>query len=139
MNNKGFTLVELMVVVLIVGILAAVAVPLLMGRINDAKWTEGKTAAGTIKTAIEVYYAGEGGAGVAGDQTVLTPALLGLTADGLSGTYFAIGDYSWTTAYDAAATPALTYDITVNKPASGAISSPTSWSLDETGTWTKVD
>jgi prepilin-type N-terminal cleavage/methylation domain-containing protein len=138
MRNKGFTLVELMVVVLIVGILAAVAVPILAGRINDAKWTEGKTAAGVIKTAIEVYAAGEAGAGTYGDQTVLTAAILGVDTDSLTGTYFAVGDYTWTSAYVAANTPPLTYTITVNKPASGAISSPTSWALDEDGVWTKT-
>ena len=39
---KGFTLVELMVVILIVSILAAVAIPILSGRIDAAKWSEGK-------------------------------------------------------------------------------------------------
>jgi general secretion pathway protein G len=38
---KGFTLVELMVVILIVSILAAVAIPILRGRIDAAKWSEG--------------------------------------------------------------------------------------------------
>jgi type II secretory pathway pseudopilin PulG len=121
--------------VLIVGILAAVAVPLLAGRINDAKWTEGKTAAGTIKTAIEVYAAKEAAAGSYGTN-LPSMAALGLTTDGLTGTYFASTNYSWVTAYDAAATPSLTFDITVTKPA--AISSPSSISLDETGTWTET-
>ena len=136
-NKRGFTLVELMVVVLIVGILAAVAVPLLMGRINEAKWTEGKTAAGTIKTAIEVYHAEKAGTGTYGTD-LPTMSDLGLTTDGLTGTYFVPGDYSWVTACDAL-TSALTYDITAAKPASGAISTPASWSLDEAGIWTKVD
>jgi len=40
--KKGFTLIELMVVIMIVGILAAVAIPLMRGRVDSAKWSEGK-------------------------------------------------------------------------------------------------
>ncbi len=57
LQRKGFTLVELMVVVLIVGILAAVSIPLLSGRIDSSKWSEGNAGAGTIRTAVRAYYA----------------------------------------------------------------------------------
>ena len=56
-EEKGFTLIELMVVILIVAILAAVAIPILRGRIQAAKWSEGAAIAGTIKTAAKVCYA----------------------------------------------------------------------------------
>ena len=56
-SRKGFTLVELMVVILIVSILAGVAIPLMQGRINSAKWSEANAAAGTIRTAIRAYFA----------------------------------------------------------------------------------
>lgn len=59
-NNKAFTMVELMVVVLIVGILAAVAVPMMTGRIDSSKWSEAKSAMGTIASALRSY-AGEKG------------------------------------------------------------------------------
>jgi len=136
MNNKGFTLVELMVVVLIVGILAAVAVPLMMGRINDAKWTEGKTAAGTIATNIKAYFAAEQGAGSEGDDA---PTLdeLNIDASELDGKYFSSDDYSWTT--DWSDDGVLTYTITVSAPADGSISSPASIELDEGGEWTEND
>jgi len=56
-KRKGFTLVELMVVVLIVTILAAVAMPLLSGRIDSSKWSEANAGAGTIRTAVRAYFA----------------------------------------------------------------------------------
>ena len=57
MSKKGFTLVELMVVILIVAILAAVAIPIMRGRVDAAKWSEGKAMMGTIATAIRAYVA----------------------------------------------------------------------------------
>ena len=59
-SRKGFTLIELMVVVLIVGILAAVAIPLMRGRIDSAKWSEAKSAMGTIATALRAYASEKG-------------------------------------------------------------------------------
>ncbi|MGA2679737.1 MAG: prepilin-type N-terminal cleavage/methylation domain-containing protein, partial [Sedimentisphaerales bacterium] len=60
MNRKGFTLIELMVVIFIVGILAAVAIPIMRGRIDAAKWSEGKSAMGSIRTAARSLIAEKG-------------------------------------------------------------------------------
>ena len=55
MKTKGFTLIELMVVVVIVAILAAIVIPLLLSRVEKAKYSEGKAIASQVATAIRAY------------------------------------------------------------------------------------
>jgi type IV pilus assembly protein PilA len=55
--QKGFTLIELMIVVAIVGILAAIAIPAYQDYTIRAKVTEGLSLADSWKTAISEYYA----------------------------------------------------------------------------------
>jgi type IV pilus assembly protein PilA len=56
-NQKGFTLIELMIIVAIIGILAAIAIPNFMNYQCKAKQSEAKSNLGTIRTMQEAYYA----------------------------------------------------------------------------------
>ncbi|WP_052452533.1 type II secretion system major pseudopilin GspG [Noviherbaspirillum autotrophicum] len=53
--SRGFTLIEIMVVVVIMGILAALVVPKLMGRTDDARITAAKQDIATLMQALKLY------------------------------------------------------------------------------------
>lgn len=55
-NKKGFTLVELLVVVIILAILAAVVIPQLRSSSQDAKLSALDSDLNTARSAIELYY-----------------------------------------------------------------------------------
>nr|NYT98489.1 prepilin-type N-terminal cleavage/methylation domain-containing protein [Stenotrophomonas sp. SbOxS2] len=59
-NQKGFTLIELMIVVAIIAILAAIALPAYSDYTKKAKVTEVILAASAVRTAVSEYAAGNG-------------------------------------------------------------------------------
>ena len=74
-REKGFTLIELVMVIVILGILAAVAMPKYVNMQDEAKSAAAKGVIGTVRSAVAIQYAKNALAG-----TATFPTLLELTA-----------------------------------------------------------
>ena len=96
-NKAGFTLVELMVVAIIVAILAAVAIPLMTGNKKKAMATEAQAGLGTLRTALQVYKAENGGYPTTIQGSALSAVTLLTVKNGdLAGKYFKDDGYVFT-------------------------------------------
>jgi prepilin-type N-terminal cleavage/methylation domain-containing protein len=131
--RKGYTLVEVLVVIIVIGILAAVAVPMMRGRIDSAKWSEGRAMMGTIARALRAHIAEKG----AKFTPVPTLEELGFGPGDLNGTYFSggesgAGDFSWVINSN---TP-MNFLVTATAPA--GISSPSQVTLNHAGMFTET-
>ena len=86
-NQNGFTLIELMIVIAIVGILAAVALPAYQNYSNRAKFTEVVNSTAGVKSAVESCALRKGGLTACGTATDNEVSLVAAGAAG--GTYVA--------------------------------------------------
>ena len=59
-KDKGFTLIEVLLVVVILGILAAIAIPAYTGYMRNAKRTEAKTNIQSLRLLLEQYFSENG-------------------------------------------------------------------------------
>lgn len=109
-KSSGFTLIELMIVVAIIGILAAIAIPNFMNYQCKAKQSEAKSNLGTIRTIEEAYRA---------EHDTYTTSLTGL-------------------GFSTTGTPRYSYSVTAadgttfSAQATGTINSATdTWTIDQ--------
>ncbi len=97
-KENGFTLVELMITVVIVGILAAVAVPIYQANVKRAKASEADAALGTVRTGLRVYFAENNAYPIKASYTRVDSIGIDIASTDLNGTYFSIGDYKYQSA-----------------------------------------
>jgi type IV pilus assembly protein PilE len=105
-NNKGMTLIELLAVVLIIGILAAIAIPVYTNYLVRARRADAKTVLEQVRAAQEMWRAERGtyavDAGDAAEEMLIHT--MGVPEN-------PVGDYNWSltvktaTAFRARATP----------------------------------
>lgn len=59
-NNQGFTIIELLIVIIVIGILSAISLPSFLNQANKARQTEAKTYIGSMNRAQQAAYMEQG-------------------------------------------------------------------------------
>ncbi|HEY1075972.1 MAG TPA: pilin [Fontimonas sp.] len=127
--QKGFTLIELMIVVAIIGILAAIAIPAYQDYTIRSQVSEGLSLAAGSKTAVAEFFTNRGDWPAANDSAGVSPSA------SIAGNYVTqvnIADGVITVTYGDKANQKITGDVLVLSPADegGSIS----WTCGAGGT-----
>ena len=135
--QKGFTLIELMIVVAIVGILAAVALPAYQDYTNRAKMVEVLSFAASGKTAVAEYYQAEGKlpatnqeAGMATSTDIKSKYVTSVTV--VNGVITTVITGTGVTGLDTSSVvlSPMQSDTTTAVPAAGGYSGPITWKCE---------
>jgi competence protein ComGC len=136
-SKKRFNPAELTAVILLaIGILVAVTIPPMEGRVTEAKWLGANASARAIQRAVNNYAAktdiaaAKALAGKNLNDQVIRDAL-DLTVTDLEGVYFTISDYS-ITSVDSTGTATITVAASKADVPSG------SYRLEEDGDWVRL-
>ncbi|KAA3660906.1 MAG: prepilin-type N-terminal cleavage/methylation domain-containing protein [Calditrichaeota bacterium] len=95
-SMRGFTLIELMVTIIIIGVLASIAIPMYRANVERAKKAEADANMGTIRTALRVYYAEFGSYPTATAENPWDISNVNIDSTDLVGRYFPATSYTVT-------------------------------------------
>jgi prepilin-type N-terminal cleavage/methylation domain-containing protein len=122
LDKSAFTIIELMVVILIIGVLAAVTVPIIRARTSQAAWSEAAATAGSIRQALRAYFAENplGATAMTGNTVDAVQGILGFKGGDLTGRYFQAVNFT-ITAIDGNGLATITVAAPVGLSGSGVL------------------
>jgi prepilin-type N-terminal cleavage/methylation domain-containing protein len=80
-SDRGFTLIELVVIIVILGVLSAVAVPIFVDLQDEANQAAEEGVVGNVRSAISLYYANQAASGTPRYPASLDSAAASSTAN----------------------------------------------------------